>query len=201
MLSNIILFVGIFIIFAFYIKILFVYILENKREDNISGNDCVREILNDDSLINVVENRSLVFSRYNIKRKMIKLSSNDYNGSSYFISAVSSLLSGYALCKNRYLNIISYVFREIKFITFSPIISFIVSIFVYNIGDAKIGTLILLLILFYQYMLVEINTDAYNRLEDNKIKGLVKVFVDSYIGFFVASLVLLLRLIVIIMGM
>ena len=200
MIGNIFLLLGIFIILFCYLKILFIYITNKDKNGKISGSENVRGILNDDSVINVVENKSLMFSKYNIKRKMIKLSSSDYDGQSYFVRAVTSLLSGYATSNSKYLNIISYVFKEIKFITFSPIISIILSLFVYNVGDAKIGIVLLGIILVYQYMLVMINGEAFNNISNSKVSNIIKVFVDSYTAFFVASLLLLLRLVVIVMG-
>lgn len=200
MISNIFLLLGIFVILFYYFKILIIYIINKDKKGKISGSENVRRILNDDTVINVVENKSLIFSKYNIKRKMIKLSSSDYDGQSYFIKAVTSLLSGYAISNSKYLNIISYVFKEIKFITFSPLISIVLSLFVYNVGDAKIGVVLLGIILIYQYMLVMINGEAFNNISNSKVSNSIKVFVDSYTAFFVGSLILMLRLIVIILG-
>jgi Zn-dependent membrane protease YugP len=200
MISNFLLGLGILTVLLGYFKIILLYVVNLKKNNSISGNETARKLLNDDSVINVIENKSLIFSKYNIKRKMLKLSSKDYDGENMVTSAITSLLSGYAISDSKYLNIVGYVFKELKFITFSPIVTAIISLLVYNIGDAKIGLFLIGITLVYQYLLVVINGEAYTKISniENDILDIVKKIVDSYTIFFVSSLIFILRLIVII---
>lgn len=202
MISNLLLVLGIIIILIGYVSVSLLYIMNLKKKGIASGSEVARELLDDDSVIHVIENKDLIFSKYHIKRKMLRLSSKDYDSDSLITSAIVSLLSGYAICDSKYLRIIGYVFRKLKFITFSPLVAIIISLFVYNVGDAKIGIFLLCMILFYQYLLVMINGEALQKIINIKkeVRDITQKIVNSYTMFFVSSLVFILRLVVIIMG-
>ena len=94
-----------------------------------------------------------------------------------------------------------YVFRELKFISFSPIIGVVVSLFVSNVGDSRIGIVILIIIAIYQYIINMLNTLAVSkvRVNDNVSRVLNKFVFVSKLAFII-TLIEIIRLVVIILG-
>ena len=66
------------------------YINNNNQKYSKTAQETVIDLLKENPNINVIKNNSQFFSKYNIKRKIVKLSNNTYDSSSYFSNAVAS---------------------------------------------------------------------------------------------------------------
>lgn len=198
MISKVLLLFSVGLILFSYVRLLIIYFKNKNKCYDETASDVVNDLLGSD-VINVIEVKELIFSKYNIRRRMVKLSSNIYDSSNYFSHSIASLMAGYAMINSKYLKIIGYVFKEIKFITFSPLIAIVVSFFTTNIGDAKLAIFVLGVIVIYQYLLIMVNNEAVFRVKDlnKKLGGILNVILNTYTLFFVASLIQIVRLVVI----
>lgn len=198
MISKVLLLFSVGLILFSYVRLLIIYFKNKNKCYDETASDVVNDLLGSD-VINVIEVKELIFSKYNIRRRMVKLSSNIYDSSNYFSHSIASLMAGYAMINGKYLKIIGYVFKEIKFITFSPLIAIVVSFFTTNIGDAKLAIFVLGVIVIYQYLLIMVNNEAVFRVKDlnKKLGGILNVILNTYTLFFVASLIQIVRLVVI----
>ena len=201
MIQQILLALCIVLVFLGYLKILIMYLTNKGKKTDTTASEVSLKILDDETSINLIESKESIFSKYNIKRKMVKLSSNTYDSSDEFSKSISTLLSGYAISNNKYLNIISKIFKELKFFSYSPILAIIISILTTNITDAKIGIILLILIAIYQYTLYTINTEAMDKikLKDKKRNKILNNLANMNILFFVVTLIQIIRLVVIIL--
>lgn len=202
MLNQILTVLIIILITIGYLIILFTY-LTNKKNNTRgkSASSLVLDLLNNDSTINLIESKESIFSKYNIKRKMVKLSSNTYDNNSYFSQAIAMLLSGYSLINNKYLSFLGKIFNELKIVTFSPLIVILVNIFATNIADSRIAIIILIIIAIYQYILNDINSNAISEVKskDIKINKILVTLTKVNTLFFITTLIGILRLIIIIL--
>ena len=144
MISNIILILGIILIILGYLYLIILYVVNKNKKLDITAADQVENLLKRNDSINVIESKDNIFSSYNLKRKIVKLTSKMYESNSLFSVSVASLLSGYSLVNNKLINYFSYVFREIKYFSYTGIITIIFSFMVSNIGDSK-----LLIVIFF----------------------------------------------------
>lgn len=201
MLSNIVLYLGIILTIFIYIRIIITYITNTKNNNNITASELGIKILNNEYSINLIKSKESIFSKYNIRRKMVKLSTNTYDSNNSFSLAIASLLSNYSIINNKSLNLIGKIFKEIKFITFSPIITIIASSLARNVGDSKLCMIILILIAIYQYMLNNINNEVIERTKDKdeKINKILKLFANTTTISFIVTLTQIIRLVIIIL--
>ncbi len=201
MISMVILILGIVISLGGYLRLIGLYLKYRKIKYNKFSCEVVLDLLNDESSINLIESKDLVFSKYNIKRRMIKLTSDTYNSNNYYQVAVASLLSGFALSKNEYLEVIAKVFREIKIFSYSAIIGSIVALVVNNGVDAKIGIIILMVISGYQFIINLINSMAIEKVRISEdIKKIMNKFNSVNTMFFVGSLIYIVRFVTLLLG-
>ena len=202
MISNVLLIISIILVILGYLIIIFTYLLNKNKTKDITASDQVLKILNDDNVINLIEDSDSYFSHYNIKRNIVKLKSKTYNSKDVFSIAIASLLSGYSLTKNNILNYLSYIFKQLKFFSFSPAITIIISYIVTNAGDSKIAIIILLLIAIYQYILNDLNTKALEviNIKDKDINKILNILTKTTTIFFISTLIQIIRLIVIILN-
>ena len=100
MISNIILILGVGLTVILYLYIVIIYFINRGKEDSMTSSELVLKLLDNDASINLIESKESMFSKYNIKRKMVKLSESCYDSKNYFNLAIASLLSGYSLLNN-----------------------------------------------------------------------------------------------------
>ena len=202
MASTIILIISLALVIYGYIKLLITYILNKNKKYNNKAYEVVIKLLDDESSINLIESKESSFSKYNIKRKMVKLSENTYDNDNIFRVSVASMLSGYALSKSKYLQTLSTIFKELKVFSYSAIICIIISILTTNMGDAKISIVPVSLIAVYQYILNLINIEALDSVDVSKeVNVIMNTFNKVNNIFFISSLVQIVRLVVIILNM
>jgi len=202
MINKILLIIGIILISIAYINILILYLTNKNKNTKTTAQELSLKILDNEYSINLIKSNESIFSKYNIKRNMVKLSSNTYDSSNYFSQSIASILSGYAISNSKYLNIIGKIFKELKFISFSPIIVIIISIFTRSSGDSRISIILLIIIAIYLYILNIINTDTISKLDIKKeeISKLLNTFNNTNTIFFISTLIEIIRLVVIILN-
>lgn len=184
------------------------FINKKKFMDNYSGFDIAKDVTTNYDSINIVKSNDIVVSEYDIKRNVIRLNANNYEGNSYFDIFVSSILAGYSLVKsdNPHLFKFSYLFSKIRCISFSSLVMLVLSIMISNIGDAKIGIVLFILLLVYQYMRYQISVNSNLVIKDNldkELYGKLEKILGAEMTInklsFILSLVMILRLVVIIL--
>lgn len=202
MIKKILLILGIALIVISYFLILISYLKTMKKKSAKTAQELSLEILNDETNINLIETKDSYFSKYNLKRKTVKLATNTYNSNNYFKLAIASLLSYFSISNHKYLNLLSKIFTNLRFISFSPLIVIMASIFSQNIGDSKLGLVLFLIIATYQYLL---NTIYIEVLADKEIEQPIKKILNTFIVtskiFFIATLLETARLIIIIFNL
>lgn len=210
MISNLLLIVGIGLVVFSYLVIFIKYVLLRKRMvDGYNGFDICKEVTSNYDSINIVSSSDVIFSEYDIKRNVIRLNSKNYDSNSCFDLAVSSILAGYSLVNANNSNCFRFksIIRKIGYIGFVALIGVILSCFIRNIGDAKIGIILLGCMLVYQYMRYQVNVEAMDEIRevlDEKIYEKIVGVINNIVNFnkisFIVMLILIVRLVVIILG-
>ncbi len=208
MIGNFLLLVGIVVVIISYLRIFILKFQNGSRKvPNLSGFDIAKEITANYDEINIVESKEVVWSQYNLRRKVIRLTPKNYGASDIFSLSLSACLSGISLAniyKDKYLAFFSKIFSNIDCIGKSSILAILISLFTGTIGDAKIGIVLLGIVLVYQYFLIQIHTvschyaqEALGKLvEENDRERIVKIqkaILSSHTFAFVVTLILLLR--------
>lgn len=215
MLINILLLISILLILIAYLNIVLKFIkTKNIKIDNLTGFDLAKELTSNYDEINIVESRDINISKYNLKRRVIRLTTKDYNSNNINTLSKISLLSGYSLInlnKDKNIELLAKIFKSIDYLNKSPILAIIISLLVRKIGDAKIAILLLVIISIYQYLINEINITSKEETT-NKLKDLLKDnnysilenIQNSYLLLnkisFITTLILILRLVLIIIS-
>ena len=210
MISYILLVVSIVIVLISWFLLLVDNIRNNnKRIDNVSGFDVAKEITSSYDLINIVRANGIMFSEYDINRNVIRLNNKNYDGNSYNDLINASILAGFSLVNkdnDKYFKF-NFLFKKIRSTNIVSFIMLVVSYFVVNIGDAKLGLVLFFGLLIYQYMRYQImvmgnifvdsnlDKDIYDEIQHSLVR-----YVNFYKLSFIAGLIMVLRLIVIIMG-
>ena len=78
MLEQVLLGVGIILDIILYLMFFITYINNNNQKYSKTAQETVIDLLKENPNINVIKNNSQFFSKYNIKRKIVKLSNNTY---------------------------------------------------------------------------------------------------------------------------
>ncbi len=194
---------GIIIILIGYSIIMIDY-LKYKRQEHkkINGFDIAKKITANYDNINIVESSEIWISKYHLKRKVIRLTNRIYSGTDEYSLAIATYLSSLSLSDNKYLNIISKIIPTIDFLNKSSLIMIISSYFMNTKGDAKIGIIIGVIILIYQYLYLQICSDtiATAQKKEPKKEKIIKIINHLYTSntlFFISTLIFLLRFIII----
>ena len=213
MLSDVLLLVSIVLVIIAYIRIILIYFKTKKiKIEEVTGFDIAKELTSNYDEINIVESKEVSISKYNLKRQIIRLTSNDYNSNNIFTLSISSLLAGYSLSKlnkDKNIQLFSKVFSNIDYLNKSAPLAIIISLLATNIGDAKITIIILIIILFYQYLINEINNTSKEIINKTSeiivekenyllIEKIQNTFLELNKISFITTLILILREIIII---
>lgn len=215
MIKNILLIISIVIIVIAYLRIFIIYLkTKNIKSKNFTGFDIAKEITSNYNEINIVESKEINISKYNLKRKIIRLTNKNYEGNNLFTLAITSCLSGYSLAninKDKYLQLLNNILPNLDYLGKTSILTLIIAIMTNNIGDAKIGIILLIIILFYQYLLILINTTSceyakkelkniVSKKELTNIEEVLNSFLSLHTLSFITTLILVLREVMIIMN-
>lgn len=150
------------IILAYVGYFLMILIGRNKKISDNDGFDVTKDIISEYNTINIIES-SGYFTIYNIKRRVIKLASKCYYGKDLSSIALSLNEAGISVVdnnKNKYINVLRTIFYNLKLLYIFPILALIISNSSFNINDAKVGLMFLLLFAFISYILIDIKNDA-----------------------------------------
>lgn len=216
MIRDILMLFGILLLFISYGRIVLIYFKSRNIEvSDINGFDVAKEITTSYDEINIVKANDVKNSRYNVKRRVIRLSSKDYDGNNIYSLAIAAILAGYSLIninKDKYFKFYSSIFSNIGYLSYSLIIGILVSLFTNTVGDAKIGLIILSIILLYQYIRIQSFTIGYENIIDsvkkmlsgdefNSLDRVLKVFLNFHTMSFIITLIMMLREVLIIVNM
>lgn len=211
MVRNILLIVG-FVLLAFlYLRILICYLKYKKIiVQDIDGFSVAKEITSDYDFIHIVEAKGQIFSYYDAKRNVIRLTSVDYYSSDLFHFGIVFLLAKYACYyqEEKLSNLFCKIFLRVYVLFFSAFIGSIISLFTHTIGDAKIGVFLFVILLLIDYFYFILNSWE-NTSKDNsggdKYFSDVRVVLDNILFFskvsFICNLIFLLREVVIIFNL
>ena len=202
MIKDLLLISGIVIIIFGYVKFTIVYLIKRKQKINTNSLECALDLFKDDNSIKIIESNDSHFSKYNIKRDIVKLTSNSYDKNDAFSVSTTYFLSLYASSNNKYLELLGKIISNIKVISFTPIVVIFTSVICNTPMDSKIGILILLLLGAYQYMIDSINMEIVdNKIKDNEeVNNLVLFFKQTNALFFISTLIELVRLVMILLN-
>ena len=196
--SNIFLIISIILTLICYILI-FISSLTSKNGSETAYEAVIR-LTKEDNGLRLVESKDNILNKYQLKRKIIKLKEKTYSSKSYFSLSIAYLLSGYSKLKESSLEFLSKVIPYFYYLSFTPIISLVITLVIKTSMDAKIGIIIFIIILIYQNILSNLNTKAIDLVKDdnkyitkylNNIIFISKVFILSTIIQLIRMIILL----------
>lgn len=196
--SNILLIISIILTLLCYILI-FISSLTSKNGSETAYEAVIR-LTKEDNGLRLVESKDNILNKYQLKRKIIKLKEKTYSSKSYFSLSIAYLLSGYSKLKESSLEYLSKVIPYFYYLSFTPIISLVITLVIKTSMDAKIGIIIFIIILIYQNILSNLNTKAIDLVKDdnkyitkylNNIIFISKVFILSTIIQLIRMIILL----------
>ena len=172
---NILLYISIGLVLFGYV-LYFILILFGRINEvsNVSGFDVAKDIISEYNNINIIESKGYI-TLYNIKRKVIKLSTKCYYGKDLSSISLSLIEAGVSVVdnnKNKYIIFLRNIFNNLKLLYFFPMISLFISSSSFYVSDAKVSIIFLLIFTFVIYILLEIKGQAFSWISDNldKIK-------------------------------
>lgn len=196
--SNILLIISIILTLICYI-IIFISSLTSKNGSETAYEAVIR-LTKEDNGLRLVESKDNILNKYQLKRKIIKLKEKTYSSKSYFSLSIAYLLSGYSKLKESSLEYLSKVIPYFYYLSFTPIISLVITLVIKTSMDAKIGIIIFIIILIYQNILSNLNAKAIDLVKDdnkyitkylNNIIFISKVFILSTIIQLIRMIILL----------
>lgn len=196
--SNILLIISIILTLICYILI-FISSLTSKNGSETAYEAVIR-LTKEDNGLRLVESKDNILNKYQLKRKIIKLKEKTYSSKSYFSLSIAYLLSGYSKLKESSLEYLSKVIPYFYYLSFTPIISLVITLVIKTSMDAKISIIIFIIILIYQNILSNLNTKAIDLVKDdnkyitkylNNIIFISKVFILSTIIQLIRMIILL----------
>ena len=166
------------IILTFAIYILLFLVNQKKSITTSDGFSITKDILHEYDSINIIENKGY-FTIYNIKRRVIKIASNNYYGntlSNIVIPLIESGISAIDNYKNKYLNFFRNLIPNLKCLYLFPIIAIMINSMTYNYSDAKVSIIMIGIFSIIQYLYISIKEESTNWLQLNlkKIKEIKK---------------------------
>ena len=168
------------IILALISYILIVFLNRKKKITDSTAFDITKDILSDYDHINIIENKS-IFTVYNIKRRVIKLASKCYYGNTIGDIGVSLIEAGISAIdnyKNKFINFLRSIIPNLKLLYLLPILAIGINMMTYNVSDAKVSIVFIILFSMLQYFLIDIKSNAIVWIYDN-IKIVKEVNKDS----------------------
>ena len=212
---NLLLIISIILILVSYTRIILIYLsTKSINIDDMNGFYLAKELTLNYDEINIVESREINISKYNFKRRVIRLKSKDYNSNNIFNLSKITLLSGYSIiniANDKYPSLLGRVLPNIDYLNKSSLIALFISTLARTTKDAKISIILLIIILIYQYLINEINIMSKNEtikqlntlLKTNHYNKILQVE-DIYLFInkisFITTLILIFRNILIIIN-
>ena len=141
---------------------------KRKNKKGYTGQEIARKILDANGLedVYVVETRGTLTDQYDPTRKVIRLSSNIYNGQTIASASVAAHECGHAIQDKvgyTFMKIRSFLVPIVNFISYLGYFSLIISIFAGVTGYIKLCILILVATLIFQLVTLPVEFDASKR--------------------------------------
>lgn len=213
--NNLFLFGSLVLILGAFVGYFLLIIFGNIKVTDDNGFDITKDIISEYDSINVIESKGY-FTIYNIKRKVIRLSSKCYYGNKISDISLSLVEAGISIVdnnKNKYIQVLKKIFPNLKVLYIFSILSLIINYLTYTISDAKVSLIIIGMFSVISYMLIDIKSDASMWVASNvyKLKNISKkneIIISNYINrlllfdklIFLGQLVMLIRCIFIMMN-
>lgn len=166
MIYQILLYLPTTIIVICYITYIIGMIISKNK--TISKEECsyiISDLLNKDR-INIIKGRNKI-SYYDLKRKVIKLSPNDYDATNLWAITNGVKEVGISNNKSKFKEIVSKILNNFLIFEFLGLISILLNNITYTISDAKIGIIAMLIILVIHYLYTVMYQEVYLWIEEN----------------------------------
>lgn len=198
--ENILLIISSVLVFIGYVG--FFILLNDKSKSNNSSNEVVVDLINNYSNINMIKDNDTIFSKYDSKRKVVRLSKKDYDNDTYISNSIAILLSYYHITENKYLKYFSYIFRNIKCITFIPLIVLFLSLIINTEVDSIIILIVFIFLGLYQALINNINNEVLYKdiIKDYNISNCIRKINSLNSILFLSIFLLIIRVIVLIIS-
>lgn len=203
------------LIASFYIKINYNKYIKVKTSNNLTGFEVARKILDKHNLkdVHIVKTNGTMSDHYDSSRKVVRLSSDVFDGTTIAANAIAAHEVGHAIQDKEgyfFLKLRSFIFPVVKIA--SSIAYYIIFIgFLLELMDlARLGILLVSLGLLFQIITLPVEFNASKRakqeLENNnllnqdELRGTKKMLLSAaftYVAGVLASALQLLRLILI----
>lgn len=171
--SDIFLYTSVGLVFGGYILyFILIFIGRMKNIGECNGFDVTKDIISEYDSINVIENRGY-FTIYNIKRRVIKIATGCYYGKDLTSLSLSLMEAGISIVdnkKNKYINVIRTIFSNLKILYIFPLISVFISNSSFNVSDAKVSVVFMLVFAFISYILLDVKGYACEFVNKNIVK-------------------------------
>lgn len=138
------------------------------KNKNIGKEECsyiISDLLSKDR-INIIKGRNKI-SYYDLKRKVIKLSPNDYDATNLWAITNGIKEVGISNNKSKFKEIISKILNNFLIFELLGLISILLNNITYTISDAKIGIIAMLIILIIHYLYTVMYQEVYLWIEEN----------------------------------
>lgn len=207
--------INLIIIFAYIWYFLLIIINRRRKISDSNGFDVIKDIISEYNSINIIEGNSK-FSFYNIKRRVIKLSKDDYYGSNVSSISLSLIQAGISIVddmKNIFINWCRKIIPTLRIFDLLGIIILVINYVSVTVSDARIGIILGGIIIFIYYMYVDVLNNSYNFIYDNvnkideirKDSSMILEFVNKVLLInkiiFIGEIVFIIRMVSIILGM
>ena len=210
MLSHLCLILGCIMVFLVYFKVFLVFIKNKDKKSSVTGFEIAKEITSNYDEINIVDSKEIWMSQYHLKRNVIRLLPKHYEDNHCSSLAISAQLASFSLGNMEqipYFKILFKFFSSMDWFNKSALFATIVCCCMNTIGDAKIGIVLLGMILIYQYFRFQLNMNCISFVkkkvkisEWNEIKEFLEVFQLLDKSSFIITLLFVLQEFVLILG-
>ncbi len=179
----------------------------------ITGQEVARKILDQNGLENVyvVEVKGMLTDHYDPNRKVVRLSTDIFHGTSIASVSVAAHECGHAIQDKEnyyFMRIRSALVPFVNFVSYLGYFAIIISLLAGVTGYLMIGILILLATILFQLITLPVELDASSRAkvqleklqlidfeEQEDVKNMLKAAAMTYVASLVSSILNLLRLI------
>lgn len=152
-----------FILGGYLYYILIVLGNRNKISEESSFN-IIKDLIHNYNSINVILNEG-IFTIYNIKRRVIKLSNKCYYGKSLSDVGISLMEAGISVIdnnKNREINFFRRFFSNLKWLYVIPLVVIFIISQINTTEDGVILEFLIFISIYFMYMFINIKNKAYN---------------------------------------
>lgn len=168
LISDIFLILGIILTIIIFLRIVLIYLKYKNIIISLTGYDISKKIIDNYEIddIDIIESQDNNFNIYNLRRKVIKLSTKTYyNKDIYNLSKALEL----TCCsiydnnhKDSYTRILKKIFTNFNFNFYSSLIAIVISYLLAGTTMNTLGLILLVIIFSYQYIIKTIQNESFN---------------------------------------